>query len=102
MNGVCYPFSGWVIGTLTDVMLDPTRTDFLEKVDRLSLFFFLIGIGQLLTLTFQFFFLSKVAETLTFSVRIDMMKKILKMPISWFDKPENTPGALGHKLSQDC
>ncbi|KAL4455399.1 hypothetical protein ABPG74_012551 [Tetrahymena malaccensis] len=101
-NGVCYPFSGYVLGKISDVLLDRTRSDFREQSNLQSLYFLILGLAQLLTCTFQFYFFSRVAEQLTFKLRKDLFQKYLKMPISWFDHPHNTPGSLTQKLSTDC
>ncbi|KAL4503074.1 hypothetical protein ABPG72_014303 [Tetrahymena utriculariae] len=101
-NGVCYPFSGYVLGKISDVLLDRTRSDFREQSNLQSLYFLILGLAQLLTCTFQFYFFSRVAEQLTFKLRKDLFQKYLKMPVAWFDHPHNTPGSLTQKLSTEC
>lgn len=38
---------------------------------------------------------------MVFSLRKKIFKKLLRMPVSYYDKPENTPGGISTKLSQD-
>jgi ATP-binding cassette subfamily B (MDR/TAP) protein 1 len=43
-----------------------------------------------------------VGDRLTQRIRIDCYKKILKMPLPWFDIPKNNAGSLTARLSTDC
>jgi ATP-binding cassette subfamily B (MDR/TAP) protein 1 len=43
-----------------------------------------------------------LAAKINNKLRSEAYRKILKMPISWFDRSENTSGALVSKLSVDC
>jgi len=45
---------------------------------------------------------SFIAENLSRKVRLEVFNKYLKMPIGWFDLPENAPGALCSKLAKDA
>lgn len=87
---------------MIETLSDPTKSDFREKSDLLSLLFILLGVAVLLTNLFQFFFFTRVGEGLTFRIRQDCFKKITRMPIEWFDKPQNNPGSLAARLASDC
>lgn len=51
---------------------------------------------------FSYTFLFGVAgEKLVFGLRKKLFNKLLYMPVSFYDKPENTPGGISTKLSQD-
>lgn len=52
------------------------------------------------TFSFQFNF-GYAGEKLVFKLRNKVFKKILYLPIPFFDKPTNTPGALSTKISQN-
>jgi ATP-binding cassette subfamily B (MDR/TAP) protein 1 len=43
-----------------------------------------------------------VGDEIASNLRMDTYNKILKMPMEWFDKRENTCGAISSKLSVDC
>jgi len=43
-----------------------------------------------------------VAESLTLRIRRECYKKIMRMPISYFDIPENGPGGLSSRLAADA
>jgi ATP-binding cassette subfamily B (MDR/TAP) protein 1 len=46
--------------------------------------------------------LARVGEGLTYRLRYDVFRKILKMPLSWFDDPEHNPGTLAVHLSSEA
>ena len=56
--------------------------------------------GGLATFSYQFNF-SVAGERLVYSLRTKLFKKILNLPVPYFDKAENTPGAISTKLSQN-
>lgn len=56
--------------------------------------------GGLCTFGYQFNF-GVSGERLVYKLRCKLYKKILYLPISYFDKKENTPGAISTKLSQN-
>lgn len=41
-------------------------------------------------------------EKLVYAVRIVIFKKLLRIPLAFYDKKENTPGALSTKLATDA
>lgn len=48
------------------------------------------------------YFLSYYGEKLTFKLRIDTYRKLLRMPIKYFDIPINNAGTLSSRLAVDC
>ncbi|CAK64833.1 unnamed protein product (macronuclear) [Paramecium tetraurelia] len=81
-----------------DDLKDEVRT----KADRLALWFFLIGVAAQILWTFQMYFLAYVGEKLTCKLRLDTYRKLLRMPIAYFDIPKNNAGTLTSRLSVDC
>lgn len=43
-----------------------------------------------------------VGDEITNNIRKQAYNKLLKMPISWFDKPDNNCGILSKRLGTDC
>lgn len=64
--------------------------------------FFLLGIGYWLFTTIENFCLNVCAERLTTKLRMDTFQKLLRMPIPYFDIPENNAGTLTARLNVDC
>lgn len=73
-----------------------------EESDEIALIFFLIGIGTFIIWTIQLYTLSYVGEKLTLKIRSDTYRKLLRMPLSYFDEPKNNAGTLTSRLSVDC
>ena len=48
------------------------------------------------------YFLAYVGEKLTCKLRLDTYRKLLRMPIPFFDIPKNNAGTLTSRLSVDC
>ncbi|KAL4464298.1 hypothetical protein ABPG72_011343 [Tetrahymena utriculariae] len=101
-NGVCFPLSGLILGEFIDVLANPDASDFRTKAGMLSIYFVILGaISQVLSI-FQYSLFTRVGEGLTLRVRQELLKKMLKMPGGWFDKPENNPGTLSARLASDA
>ncbi|CAD8124583.1 unnamed protein product [Paramecium sonneborni] len=83
---------------LKDNLKDEVKT----KADRLALWFFLIGLAAQILWTIQMYFLAYVGEKLTCKLRLDTYRKLLRMPIPYFDIPKNNAGTLTSRLSVDC
>ena len=56
--------------------------------------------GGLFTFSYQFNF-GVAGERVVYALRTKLFKKILHLPVPYFDKPDNTPGAISTKLSQN-
>lgn len=67
-----------------------------------ALVFVYLGIISFVTNFLQFSFFTRIGEGLTKRIRIDIYKKILRMPVSWFDEPNNNPGTLVTRLASDA
>ncbi|CAD8161006.1 unnamed protein product [Paramecium pentaurelia] len=72
------------------------------EADKNALYFFIIGCCALTLWTIQSFCLSYVGERLTLKLRSDTFRKLLRMPIPFFDEPKNNAGTLTSRLSVDC
>ena len=55
----------------------------------------------LLTFAYQFAF-NVSSERLVYRIRIDMLKKLMKLPVSFYDKPSNSAGGINSKLATDA
>lgn len=72
------------------------------EADKNALYFFIIGCCALTLWAIQSFCLSYVGERLTLKLRSDTFKKLLRMPIPFYDEPKNNAGTLTSRLSVDC
>ncbi len=64
------------------------------------MFLVVAGAGSFTTFLYTACF-GVVGEKLVYNIRKKLFSKLLLLPISYYDKPENTPGGISAKLSQD-
>lgn len=67
-----------------------------------ALVFFILAIAAFILGTLQNSIFGIVGDRLTHRLRVDCYRKILKMPLPWFDIPKNNAGSLTARLSTDC
>ena len=66
------------------------------------LYMFLVAItAALMTFFYQFAF-GITSERLVYKIRVDMFNKLMRMPVSFYDKPANTAGGINSKLATDA
>jgi len=102
LNGCIYPGMAVILAEILQVFAVPDASDFRRRAGLFSLGFLLLGIASFLLNSVQLSLFSFVAENLSRKVRLEVFHKYLKMPIGWFDLPENAPGALCSKLAKDA
>lgn len=64
------------------------------------MFLIVAAAGSFTTFMYTFCF-GTAGERLVFTLRKKLFSKLLILPLSYFDKSENTPGGISAKLSQD-
>ncbi|CAD8206584.1 unnamed protein product [Paramecium octaurelia] len=87
---------------LCDMVKKDLQDEVSSKANRIALSFFLIGVAAQIFWFIQTYALSYVGEKLTCKLRIDTYRKLLRMPIPFFDLPKNNAGTLTSRLSVDC
>jgi ATP-binding cassette subfamily B (MDR/TAP) protein 1 len=113
--GVVMPFLGYYFGKVLAVY---GQYDFINKIPAndvgdiretlwdkgMEFFYVMLGIalGSFLFAFFQFFFFGKVSIKFVLKVRAILFRKFIYKDIKYFDQPENKPGNLSAKLSNDC
>lgn len=102
INGAIFPFFALIIADLLEVLALPEAPDYRERANRGALFFFILAIIAFFANLFQSGSFGQVAQELTMKLRRDLFAKLLKMDMAFFDRPENTPGALCSTLANDC
>lgn len=103
-NGCIFPIFSIFLSKMLAVLVlfssDPAqaRTD----SNLYALIFFILAIAAFLINLFEFTIFTHIGEDMTQQVRNQTYLKMLKMPVSWFDKPKNSSGTLSAKLASDC
>ena len=113
--GVVMPFLGYYFGKVLAVY---GQYDFINKIPAndnpvireslwdkgMEFFYVMVGIsvGSFLFSFLQFLFFGKVSIKFVIKVRKVLFRKFIYKDVEYFDQPENKPGNLSAKLSNDC
>jgi len=101
LTGAIFPCFALLYAQMLDTLNNPDAKDFRSRANFISLMFVVIAIAILVTLGIQTAMGNLIGESMTKLMRIDIYKKMLRMDMEWFDKPENTPGTLMTRLAAD-
>ena len=101
-GGCVLPFLAILIAQMIDILAFPDSDDFRKRANLMTGYFVIVAAVSFMANAVSLSCFVHVSETLTRKIRIDVFTKYLKMPMSWYDRPENSPGALVSKLSTDA
>ncbi|KAJ2914131.1 hypothetical protein MD484_g6294, partial [Candolleomyces efflorescens] len=101
MTGMIYPAFGIVYSKAMQGFSLPTNSEKRHAGDRNALWFFIMAIISALAVGFQNYYFARAAATLTSRLRSLSFKAILRQDIAFFDKDENSTGALTANLSEN-
>lgn len=73
-----------------------------EGVNWLSTAFILLGIMAGLSTFLQIYMMNLAGSRLTLRLREKVFEATLRQEMGWFDRTENSVGALSARLSGDC
>ncbi|GJS38632.1 ABC transporter B family member 21-like protein [Tanacetum coccineum] len=100
-NGIVLPVFGILISSMIKIFFEPHH-----KMKRDSIFwalmFTLVGVVSLFSFTGRSYFFSVAGAKLIRRTRLLCFEKVINMEVGWFDKSENTSGAIGARLSADA
>ena len=105
INGTSFPICGYLMGDIMDVLQRYPVTpleDYKRDRNNLTYYFIILSACTIVAFTLYSYFFTLVGEGLTLRLRVDCFKKMIKMPVSWFDDPKNNPGTLASSLASDC
>ena len=102
IHGCMFPFISILLSNMLEVLALPQAPDYSKKAGILSILFLVCAIVAFISMAIQMSCFNVVAERLARKVRGEVFEKYVRMPIGWFDEPQNSPGALGSKLSSDA
>ncbi|KAK7416495.1 hypothetical protein QQX98_005199 [Neonectria punicea] len=90
-----YPGQTLLIGMIVDLI---GGDDMTSKANFISLMFFVIAIGCLVVYFAMGWAANIIAQTLSTKLRKEMLEAFLRQDLCFFDRPENTVGALNSRL----
>lgn len=102
--GACFAGASWPVSALVfsevTVILQEDNNE--SKVRFWSLMFIVVGVGSLIGNVMQMGFLAISGEKLTRKLRAASFRALLKQEMGFFDKKENSVGALSTRLATDA
>ncbi|TIB94152.1 P-loop containing nucleoside triphosphate hydrolase protein, partial [Wallemia mellicola] len=108
VTGSAYPIMGILLGRILQHIAarSPTDPDYhsyiRHQIDRDSLWFFIMAIGAALGILIQSWAMHYAGELLTYALRHESFKKLLRSDVEYFDKKENSTGVLTSNLADNA
>eukprot|EP01132_Coremiostelium_polycephalum_P002116 gene2116-2605_t len=101
-TGMVYPGFSLVFTEILTVFQDPDPEYVKTNANFIALMFLVLAVGAGFSNFFQTFLFSMIGEKLTFRLRRDSFKAIMKQDIGWFDVSEHSTGRLTTHLASDA
>eukprot|EP00357_Protocruzia_adherens_P031213 CAMPEP_0115019666 /NCGR_PEP_ID=MMETSP0216-20121206/29597_1 /TAXON_ID=223996 /ORGANISM="Protocruzia adherens, Strain Boccale" /LENGTH=1168 /DNA_ID=CAMNT_0002391215 /DNA_START=774 /DNA_END=4280 /DNA_ORIENTATION=- len=98
LMGLCSVLQGYLLGSIIDTMQDPEASDFATVAYRISIIYVVLAVAVYLIVWGRVHTLTLLGEIMVKGLRMKLFTKLLRMPISYFDLPENKTGALTSQL----
>ena len=107
LNGTLFPIMAWIMSEIIWALADfynpevPVE-EYREKCNNYTYGFIGLSLASFVFFGGSTYFFGKVGEGLTYRLRNDVFRKMVRMPISWFDEPANNAGSLSAKLASEA
>jgi ABC-type multidrug transport system fused ATPase/permease subunit len=102
IHGCVFPSTSIILANMLEIFSMPQASNFRERANLFSLIFVILAVTAFISNSIQSACFNVVAERLSRKIRAEVFRKYVRMPIGWFDLPQNSPGALGGKLATDA
>jgi ABC-type multidrug transport system fused ATPase/permease subunit len=100
VNGSIWPFFNIAFSNILSLMIDAAEHE--SEIDNYCLLFLATAVGgAICTFLYKFPF-DVYGQGVVYEVRKEVFDKLLRLPVSFYDKKENTPGAISTKLASDA
>ncbi|KAL3533843.1 hypothetical protein ACH5RR_007364 [Cinchona calisaya] len=100
--GAIQPTYSFAMGAMISVFFSPDHAEIKKKTKVYAFCFVGLAVFSLLTSICQHYNFAAMGEHLTKRVRERMLSKLLTFEIGWFDKDENSTGAICSRLAKDA
>ena len=95
-----WPFFNYIFSGILALMMNPLENN--PELNNYCLYMELIAITAATSTFIYSFAFGYASERLVYKVRIDMFNKLMRLPVSFYDKPKNTAGGINSKLAADA
>lgn len=100
--GAIQPVYTFILGSMIYVYFLPDHSEMKEKIKVYSFCFLGMAVFWFLTSVVQHYNFSSMGEYLTKRIRERLLSKMLTFEIGWYDKDENSTGAICSRLAKDA
>ncbi|KAJ8546291.1 hypothetical protein K7X08_018874 [Anisodus acutangulus] len=100
--GGVQPVYAFAMGSMISVYFLPSHAEIKEKTKIYSLCFLGLAFFSLFVNVLQHYNFAAMGEQLTKRVRERMLSKMLTFEVGWYDKEENSTGAVCSRLAKDA
>ncbi|KAI3852461.1 hypothetical protein MKX03_017750 [Papaver bracteatum] len=100
--GTIQPISALIVGSMISAFFTQNHGEMKVRIQTFSLIFALLAVVSIILSIIQHYSFAYMGEHLTRRIRMIMLEKILSFETAWFDKEENSSGALCSRLSNQA
>lgn len=100
--GSVQPTYALTIGGMISAFFAPSHDEMRARIRTYSLIFCALSVISIILNLLQHYNFAYMGERLTKRIRLRMLEKILTFETAWFDKEENSSGALCSRLSNEA
>ncbi|KAK1356740.1 p-glycoprotein 21 [Heracleum sosnowskyi] len=101
VNGVIFPIYGILLASVIKIFYE-TPHEMKKDSKFWALMFVVLGLASFIIYPSQTYFFAVAGCKLIRRIRLMCFEKVVRMEVGWFDKPENSSGAIGARLSADA
>jgi ATP-binding cassette subfamily B (MDR/TAP) protein 1 len=99
--GCVYPFWGWILGQSQDTFYHTDSREIRETSAFYAGMYLVLGVAAWSSCTLQFWSVAQVTERVCVDLRSQLFEAIVRREIAFFDRAENSVGALTTRMSED-
>nr|XP_043635572.1 ABC transporter B family member 4-like [Erigeron canadensis] len=101
INGTIYPIFGLLLAGMIKTFFEPPKE--MKSDSRFwALMFIVLGVVSFFAYPGRSYLFAVAGSKLIRRIRSLCFEKVINMEVGWFDKPENSSGAIGARLSTDA
>ena len=95
--GLVFPLFNFIFSGILEMMMDPLQND--GELNTYCLYMAIIAFSAGALTFFYSLCFGVASDRLVYTIRLTMFKKLMKLPVSYYDRPENTAGGINSKLA---
>ena len=100
--GAVFPVWGLILSVSQDMFFLSDTDEMRDRGATLALLYIALSVTCVVSCLFQYWGTAHVGERVMLQLRSEMFESVIRREISYFDRPENSVGALTTRLSEDA